>query len=278
MRLLARPINLSAGIVNGLKARLFPYGVDSSVPRTSGSRGMFMLGRASLDAAERFRQSALSLAAQMLKVPSAELEVGAMGVQHRADASRRIAWAALAAHAGGTLAALGEAHLPPGVLLNPATGNQVGAVDHMQASHGCDVAVHRDTGEVRILRYVACHDVGRALDPIAIRGQILGGIAMGVGQALWEHIVVERGQVQTVGLHEYLVPTALDVPRDVKIEILESGGGLGPDGAKGVGEAAAVAAPIAVANALYDALGVQLTCIPATPEDIVNAWLSAGKS
>jgi CO/xanthine dehydrogenase Mo-binding subunit len=177
--------------------------------------------------------------------------------------------------AGGTLAALGEAHLPPGWLLDPATGNYIGSVDYMYASHGCDIAVHPETGEVQILRYVACQDVGRILNPETIRGQIIGGIAMGLGQALWENIVMDHGRVQTVGLHDYLVPTSLEIPRDIEVELLESADGLGPGGAKGVAEAAAVAAPSAMAHALYDALGRQPSHIPMTPEDIVEAMLGA---
>jgi CO/xanthine dehydrogenase Mo-binding subunit/aerobic-type carbon monoxide dehydrogenase small subunit (CoxS/CutS family) len=270
MRILARPVNFFNKTVSGIKTRLFPFGVDSFIPRISGSRSILMAGAAALNAAERFKKSALAKAARLLETSADQLEVDDDGIHHRSDLARRVTWAALAKQAGGTLAAVGEAHLPEGALLDPATGNQIGPVDHMDGSHGCDLAVNLETGEVRILRYVACHDVGRILDDETIRGQLLGGIVMGIGQALFEHIEVGGGKVQLAGLHDYLVPTSLDAPSGVEIELIESGEGLGPDGAKGVGEAGAVAAPIAVANALYDALGAQLTRIPATPEDIVN--------
>jgi len=275
MRVLARPINFFNKSVSGIKTWLFPFGVDSFIPRISGSRSMLMAGAAVLNAAERFKKSALAKAAHLLNTSVDQLEVDGEGIHHRSDLTRRLTWAELAKQVGltgqvGALAAVGEAHLPEGALLDPATGNQIGPVDHMDGSHGCDLAVNPETGEVRILRYVACHDVGRILDRETIRGQLLGGIVMGIGQALFEHIEVSGGKVQIAGLHDYLVPTSLDVPSGVEIELIESGEGLGPDGAKGVGEAGAVAAPIAVANALYDALGVQLTRIPATPEDIVN--------
>jgi CO/xanthine dehydrogenase Mo-binding subunit len=270
MRILARPINLFNIVAGCIKTWLFPFGIDSFVPRISGSRSILMGGQAALNAAERLKDSALAIAVRVLDTSVDHLVVNGEGVHHRSDSTHRTTWAELAKEAGGMLSAIGEAHLPNGRLLDPSTGNQTGPVDHMDGSHGCDIAVHPETGEVRILRYVACHDVGRALDPETIRGQLLGGIAMGLGQALYEHIEVNSGKVQTTGLHEYLIPTSLDVPSDVELEILESEDGLGPGGAKGVGEAGAVAAPIAIANALYDALGAQLTSIPATPEDIVN--------
>jgi CO/xanthine dehydrogenase Mo-binding subunit len=204
--------------------------------------------------------------------------VGADGVRARGGeargvetgSSRGLGWGELARAAGGTLAAVGSAVLPAGDLVSARSGNQVGSIDHMFASHGCDLAVNTRTGETRILRYVAVQDVGKVLDPETLRGQILGGVTMGVGQALLEHIPAADGRVGSKGLHDYRVATALDAPADVEIVLLESGAGLGPEGAKGVGEVGSVAAPIAVANALYDALGVQVRSVTITPEEIVN--------
>jgi CO/xanthine dehydrogenase Mo-binding subunit len=277
LRLLAYPANFANSFINCVKAWFFPYGLDSYNPRISGSRGMFMVGRAALNAAERLKDEALAMAARALDSPTDSLEVKGAGITCRSDPARRITWAELARRAGGRLTAIGEAHLPRGWLINPANGNQIGPVDFTYASHGCDIAVRPGTGAVRILRYVACHDVGRALNPEIIRGQLLGGIAMGIGQALFEHIVTDGGKVQTTGLHDYLVPSILDLPTNVEIELLESKSGLGPDGAKGIGEAGAEAAPIAIINALYDALGAQPICIPITPEEIVNLYEQSAK-
>lgn len=274
LRIFARPINAMNRLLNSIKSRLFPYGIDSFVPRTSGSRGMLMVGGAAADAADRFHESAIGLAAPLLRVSSEELECSAEGVRRRAQPAECIPWTRIAEQAGGSLSALGQATLPFGLLFDPATGNQMGPIDSMFASHGVDLAVNRSTGEVKILRYAACQDVGKAQNPAAVRGQILGSIAMGIGQALLEKMVIERGEVKNATMLDYHVPTALDVPVDPVVIILESGGGRGPGGAKGVGEAGAVAAPIAIANALYDALGVQVTAIPVTPEDIVKAALA----
>jgi CO/xanthine dehydrogenase Mo-binding subunit len=157
----------------------------------------------------------------------------------------------------------------------PGTGNQVGAIDHMFATHGVDLAVNPRTGEIKVLHYVACQDVGKALNLDSIRGQILGSIAMGLGQALMEKLFAENGAIKNVTIHDYLLPSILDVPTDPEIIILESGDGRGPDGAKGVGEAGAVAAPVVIAHALFDALGVQFA-IPVTPEDIAVAAKNDG--
>jgi len=270
MRTFAGPVNFIDNLINRLKSRSFPYSIDSFVPRTSGSRGMLMLGGAAVDAANQLRVAALRLASRILGAPVENLECKGDGVTHRTMPQKRVTWAQLAEEAGGTLSAIGRATIPPGRLLVPGTGNQLGATDHMFASHGVDLAVNPETGEVKILRYVVCQDVGKAINPAIIRGQILGSIAMGLGQAIMEKMFVENGAVQNDTMHDYLLPSMLDVPVDPEIIILESGDGRGPNGAKGVGEAGAVAAPAAIAHALFDALGTQFA-IPVTPEDLANA-------
>jgi CO/xanthine dehydrogenase Mo-binding subunit len=165
---------------------------------------------------------------------------------------------------------IGEAHNPKGQLLDPATGNQRGPVDFMDAVHGCDVFVNPQTGEIKIAKYVASHDAGYALNPEGVRGQIMGGIAMGIGQAILEKLWVENGKILNNGFHDYLVPTTLEMPSSIEVDILESGTGVGPRGMKGIGESGAVASPIALANAVYDAVGLQPQRLPVTPDQIVE--------
>jgi CO/xanthine dehydrogenase Mo-binding subunit len=270
LRALARPINWLNGAMNWIKSRLFPYSIDSFVPRTSSSRGMFMVGQAAVDAAERFRAAAIEAVAGLLGVAKGALEWRADGIRHPGPAARIIPWRDVARAAGGSLAGLGRARIPEGLLLNPRTGIQVGAVDHMYASQGVDLAVHPATGEVKILRIVTCQDVGKLFDAEVVRGQIIGALTMGAGQVLWEKIFTAHGAPANANMHDYLIPSMLDMTAEPTIEILESGSGLGPGGAKGVGEAGAVVTPIAIAHALYDALGVQVTRIPVTPEELVE--------
>ncbi|MBV8544924.1 MAG: molybdopterin-dependent oxidoreductase [Acidobacteria bacterium] len=265
LRVVARPTDVYNAFVATIKERLFPAGVDSYLPRTSASRGLAMAGRAVCSAAERFRAAAISRAAVALDVPESRLAITNDGVYDTSAPHRRVSWKQLA-----PLAAIGRVALRQGGLFEPATGNQSGPVDHMFATHGCDLAIHPETGEVRILRYVACQDVGRALDPETVRGQIVGGVAMGVSQTLYEHLGQAGGKVNVVGLHEYHVVTTLDAPWGLEVINLETGSGFGPSGAKGVGEAGCVAAPPTLANALYDALGRQMTHISVSPEELTE--------
>jgi CO/xanthine dehydrogenase Mo-binding subunit/aerobic-type carbon monoxide dehydrogenase small subunit (CoxS/CutS family) len=262
-------INTFGSMAARAKAAVAPAGVDSFLPRMGGSRSISMAGRAVVDAADRLDEEARRLASDVLEVPASDLICDDAGVRHHTDRDRLATWAALASAAGGSLEAVGTAALPPGKIFHPTTGNQVGPVDFTDASHGCDLIVHPESGEVRIVRYVVSQDVGRAFDMEIIRGQIYGGVVMGISQVLYEKIRVGESGVTTTGLHDYLVPTSLDVPDCIEIDLLESESGFGPEGAKGIGESPAVTAPIAVANALYDALGVQIETIPVTPEEIV---------
>ena len=217
----------------------------------------------------RFETKGRQLAAQSLGVGPEDVMVIEDGFAVADAPSKTISWSALAScHETGYIAAVGEAHLPKGQILS-ATGNQVGPVDFMHASHGCDLAVNMDTGEVRILNYAACHDVGKIHDEHIIRGQLLSGIAMEIGQALFEKVDVVDGIVRNQGMHEYGVPTSLDIPEDITIDLLESGNGLGPGGGKGVGEAGAVVSPSAIVSARSDALGVEIESIPVMPEKVV---------
>jgi CO/xanthine dehydrogenase Mo-binding subunit len=130
--------------------------------------------------------------------------------------------------------------------------------------------VDTETGEVTILKSIAAHDVGRAINPTAVEGQIEGGAAQGQGYALSEEMVYEKGQLMSPSLSEYLIPTAMDVPK-VQCIILESRSGLGPYGAKGIGEPALTPVAPAIANAVTDAIGVRIPELPITPEKIVKA-------
>ena len=142
--------------------------------------------------------------------------------------------------------------------------------DFTFGTHLADVEVDLDTGEVRILRYIAAHDVGRAINPKSVEGQIAGAAVQGIGQALLEEIVVQDGVNMTPGLFQYLIPTATDVP-DIETIVLESGEGLGPFGARGIGEPP-IGPPLAViASAIADAVGARPTTLPITPERVLDA-------
>jgi len=137
-------------------------------------------------------------------------------------------------------------------------------------AHGVEVEVDKETGKVRILRYIAAHDVGRAINPMLLEGQIYGGGAMGVGYALTERLILDKGEVMNPNFRDYKLLTAKDV---IPIEpvIVETMDEDGPYGAKGIGEPGLVPTAPAIANAIYDAVGVRLRDLPMTPERILKA-------
>jgi CO/xanthine dehydrogenase Mo-binding subunit len=107
-------------------------------------------------------------------------------------------------------------------------------------------------------------------NPAAVEGQIAGGSSQGLGYALMEEFIVQEGKIMTPSLSEYLIPTSVDFP-STKVIILESGTGVGPFGAKGIGEPSLTPAPAAVANAVADAIGVRIHELPLTPEKVLAA-------
>ena len=138
---------------------------------------------------------------------------------------------------------------------------------------GCQVAeveVDTATGEVQVLGIWAAHDVGRAVNPRGVEGQIEGGIVQALGQGLMEDYRLEHGRTTTSGFAKYILPTALDVPQITSI-IIEDRDPLGPLGVKGIGEPAMVPTIPAVMNAIYDAVGVRILALPATPEKVLMA-------
>ncbi|MFQ5523778.1 MAG: xanthine dehydrogenase family protein molybdopterin-binding subunit [Acidimicrobiia bacterium] len=149
-------------------------------------------------------------------------------------------------------------------------------VGNMSASYGfgaqgVEVEVDTDTGEVRILRVVAVNDIGRVLSLQALKGQIYGGIAQGVGYALYEEIQTDQGRILNPGFTDYKLPTAADLDFPITLEFVETNDPHGPFGAKGAGEIGTVPTAPAIANAIYDAVGVRIRDLPITPEKILEA-------
>ena len=133
------------------------------------------------------------------------------------------------------------------------------------------------TGESALLQRPACHDVGRSINPAAVHGQIAGGSHQGLGYALMEDFVLNQGVPKTKSFADYLIPTSCDFP-STRVIILESGTGIGPFGAKGIGEPALTPAAPAVANAVADALGVRIHAVPFTPQRVLEAVKQASGS
>ncbi len=127
-----------------------------------------------------------------------------------------------------------------------------------------------ETGKVEILKYVAAHDVGRAINPMLLEGQVYGGVMMGIGYALTEQVILEKGEIMNPNFRDYKILTAKDaVP--IEAPVLETHDHDGPFGAKGIGEPGCVPTAPAIANAVYDAVGVRIKDLPITPEKVLAA-------
>ena len=145
-------------------------------------------------------------------------------------------------------------------------------------AHACIVEVDTNTGNVKILKYVAVHDIGFPIHPVAVEGQIEGATAMSIGQALCEQVVFDNnGRTMNPSFVDYLMPTINMMPR-IETTLVHGYPGAGPYGAKGAGEIACVPPMAAIANAIYNATGVRITKLPLSPENVLRALKEAGKA
>ncbi len=127
-----------------------------------------------------------------------------------------------------------------------------------------------ETGTVKVLKIAAAHDVGRAINPVLCEQQIEGAVVMGLSNTLFEEFKMEKGRILNDSLADYKVATMLDLPVIVSM-LVESGHPEGPFGAKGIGEPAAAPTAPAIANAIFDAVGIRLRDLPITPEKVLAA-------
>src|SRR6266498_3398203 len=224
---------------------------DSSLTPPAGgtfaTRQLYMSGNAALAAARELRARLLPVAAELL------------GACRRRGISR--------SH-------LGTWHAETGVF-DPTAGQGASFPDYTFGAHAADVEVDMETGQVRVLRYAAAHDVGRAINPLRVEGQIQGGAYQGLGYALGEEIVTRDGQPVSTLLADYLLPYSADLP-DVRAIIVSSGEGKGPFGARGIGEPPIGNPAATIANAVAAATGVRVTQLPITPERLLDAIDLAG--
>ncbi len=135
-------------------------------------------------------------------------------------------------------------------------------------THGVRVKVDEETGKVEILDYVAAHDVGRAINPLLLDGQVYGGVLMGVGYTLTEQVILEKGRNMNPDFRDYKILTAKDAIPLIPV-VIETIDEDGPYGAKGIGEPGCVPTAPAIANAIYDAVGVRIKDLPITPERVL---------
>jgi CO/xanthine dehydrogenase Mo-binding subunit len=236
--------------------------------KTSASRQTFVTGRATQLAGQAIRALILR---QANAGPAAAIEPGDGRVLIRdGDVVRSLDLATLPLDSHGYVLAAEETFDPPTAPLD-ADGQGIPYAVYGFGAHMAEVEVDTELGTVRVLHITAAHDVGRAINPTLVEGQIEGGVAQGLGMALMEEFLPGRGE----NLHDYLIPTVGDVPPITSI-LVEDPSPVGPMGAKGIGEQALIPTAPAILNAIAHAIGVRLTRTPATP-DRIRAALLAGR-
>jgi len=242
---------------------MIPFGVG-----TYASRNAVVAGSAALVAARAVRAKARRLAAHHLEVAEADLEFvdGAVRVIGAPDRRRALAELAAACAPGSPLPdgmepGLEATHYFPAPRATFASGAHVAVVE-----------IERETGQVTIVDYAVASDAGPLINPRIVEGQIHGGVAQGIGQALFEELRYDPdGQPQFGSLMDYLLPSAVEIPA-IRLDHLVTPSPIIPGGVKGAGEAGAIGSPAAVVSAIEDALrpfGVKITETPVTPETIV---------
>jgi CO/xanthine dehydrogenase Mo-binding subunit len=238
------------------------------------SRTTYVTGNAVRLAAARAKVILLAAAAELLGVPATELEARDRRLQVASYPTRFASIAQAASHAQLVRGEppMGSASWnPPTVPLDRDTGQGKPFGTYVYATQIAEVDVDDETGEIEVVRIVAAHDCGRAVNPMLVEGQVHGGIAMGLGFALQEEMLFDATGIQiNPNLTNYIVPTSLDMPC-IDVVIVEKADPSGPFGAKGVGEPTSVPTAAAVLNAVYDAVGVRITSLPATPEKVLAA-------
>jgi CO/xanthine dehydrogenase Mo-binding subunit len=248
----------------------------------SGSQTTFNNGRAVIAAANEIREQLLDLAADFLEANRADLELadGMARVKGSHTSSVSIADLASEAAGAGLLLGRGSGEPPPTPAVNAAScvgrlgGESFAAPTFF--THAARVKVDRDTGVVRVLEIAASHESGIVINPIGAAGQIHGGVAMGIGQALSEGVLLsDDGRQRNPYLLDYKLQTAADVP-PMTVDFVDAPSPTGgPKGLKGIAEPPCVPTPGAIANAIARATGTRVLELPMTPERVFDAIASA---
>jgi xanthine dehydrogenase molybdenum-binding subunit len=240
----------------------------SNCPFDSGpfsSRTVYATGIAASRAAEEAKKQLVERASVLLGEPTGNLDIGKKFIWKRSDSSKRIGLDELARQARGFITGKG---------IHNAKEDRLFAYGF--AATFAEVEVDVETGEVKILRLVSSHDVGRAINPMIVEGQILGGAAQGLGYALSEGFYFDQrtGTALNQWFLDLRTPSILDLP-DIEPVLVELGEPTHPFGAKGCSEISYVGVAPAVANAIYNATGARVTELPMTPDVILKALREA---
>ena len=229
---------------------------------SGGSRIVYSQGRAVQNAAEDARAKLLDLASDRFGVPADALECsgGTIYVQDNPPQSvdlGQLARMSLTSRGGPIIGTASLSSLPYAPVFN---------------AQAAEVIVDRETGQVRVTRFVQAQDIGKAINPMGVEGQLEGGAVQGIGRALSEEIQIDRetGQVRNPSLSTYLMPLSVDMP-EIENILVEVPSADGPFGARAVAESPGFGPPAAIANAIFDAVGVRIKTLPLSAERVLAA-------
>jgi len=238
------------------------------------SRVTLMGGNASKMAGEEVRKQVLNAGATLLNTDASELDAKNNLVFVKKNPSKSVTWAdAAAAHFSVKGPLTGRGHYsPPEGLGGTYKGAAVGTSPAFSfAATVCEVEVDMDTGKVKVLNFWDAHDCGTAINPMAVEGQVEGAVLMGMSEVLFEgELFDDKGVMLNPDLHNYMIATSADMP-NIDSSIVDSYEPEGPYGAKEVGEGATLPVLGAIANAIADAIGVQIKELPITPKKVLEA-------
>jgi 4-hydroxybenzoyl-CoA reductase subunit alpha len=278
-------VQIVAEVLGVRTARINLIATDSDVtPIDLGSyssRVTFMAGNACINAAKEMREQIFAAVAPKLGCSADELESANERIACKKDKSKSLSFdeaVAIALDFHGALVSRGTYTPPEESRGGKFKGAGVGpSPAYSYSAQVAEVTVDAETGQVTVDRIVAAHDCGKALNPLTVRGQIEGSVYMGFGQALQEDMIWQNGRLMNSSLLEYRIPSTKENP-EIESIIVESIDPEGPFGAKEAGEGSLAATIPAVANAIYDAVGVRINSIPITPDKILAALREKEKS
>ncbi len=240
---------------------------------TYSSRVTTIGGNAVRKAALEIKDQLLDLGAEYLKRPKAALDIKDSKVYYKNEDSDNVAVAKLcdiAVRTNKAMTITAYINYDPPTVGASADGYGDYSSAYSYGAHGVEVEVDTVTGQVKVLKVAAAHDVGKVINANGVIGQINGGVSQGIGWALYENMQFKNGIPQSKGLHQYTLMTIKDMP-EVESIIVESNDPVGPYGAKGIGEPTLIPTGPALVNAIEDAVGVRITDLPVTAEKVYNA-------
>ena len=236
------------------------------------SRTTFIAGNAARSAAAKVKAEVLKAASEMLEVTPNKLDINDRMVFLKTDIEKSIAIDKVLRSAhfreDGKQFMAEAFYDPPTKRQDREFRGNISAT-YGFGTQGAEVEVDLETGQVHVLKMVLANDVGRAINPMLLEGQLEGGLSMGIGYALLEKLVLENGAVQNPNFLDYKMPTVKDMP-PIEIVLVETKDPMGPYGAKGIGEAGAIPTAAAIGNAIADALGFHIYELPMQPEVVLN--------